>query len=128
MPDVRTERREARARMRALASEYVERFSARHPVRAAALVGSVARGDFNVWSDIDVVVVVDALPDRLPDRALALAMDAPPGVQAIGFTPPEFERAYSRGDPLAREAVELGQALRGEVFFSRFRPPRPTGG
>ncbi len=74
MPDVRTERREARARMRALASEYVERFSARHPA------------------------------------------------------PPEFERAYSPGDPLAREAVELGQALRGEVFFSRFRPPRPTGG
>lgn len=128
MPDVRAERRQTRARMRALASEYVERVCARHTVRAAALVGSVARGDFNVWSDIDVVVVVDALPDRLPDRALALALDAPPGVQPIGFTPPEFERAYRRGDPLAREAVELGQALRGEGFFSRFRPPQPKSG
>lgn len=129
MPDVLAERRQARARMRSLAAEYVERLAAHHPVRAAALVGSVARGDFNIWSDIDVVVVAEELPERPPDRALALVMDAPPGVQPIGFTPPEFERAYLRGDPLAREAVELRQTLSGEAFFSRFReeqavPPR----
>lgn len=124
MPDVLAERREARARMRSLAAEYVERLALHRPIRAAALVGSVARGDFNVWSDIDVVVVVEALPERLPDRALALVMVAPAGVQPIGFTPAEFERAYRRGDPLAREAVDLGHTLRGDEFFARFREER----
>lgn len=121
MSDVFAARRETRARMRSLAAEYVERLATRRAVRAAALVGSVARGDFNVWSDVDVVVVAEGLPERVPDRALVLAMDAPPGVQPIGFTSHEFERAYRRGDPLAREAVELGHALRGEEFFTRFR-------
>lgn len=121
MADVLAERRKDRDRMRSLAAEYVERLARRRPIRAAALVGSVARGDFNLWSDIDVVVIAEALPERLPDRALALVMDAPAGVQPIGFTPTEFERAYRRRDPLAREAVELGQTLRGEPFFSRFR-------
>lgn len=110
--------------MRSLAAEYVERLARRRPIRAAALVGSVARGDFNLWSDIDVVVIAEALPERLPDRALALVMDAPAGVQPIGFTPNEFERAYRKGDPLAREAVELRQTLHGEAFFSRFREER----
>jgi len=43
-----------------LAREFVERASHRMPIVAAAVVGSVARGDFNVWSDIDVIVIVDA--------------------------------------------------------------------
>jgi len=122
--DAVAERRAARARMRARAVDYVARLAARRDVRAAALVGSVARGDFNLWSDVDVVVVLDDLPARVPDRALELSKDAPPGIQPIGFTPAEFDRANQRGDPLAREAVELGQALRGGEFFDRFRAKR----
>ncbi len=121
MSDVIAERRREQSRMRTAAADYVERLAAHLDVIAAAMVGSAARGDFNVWSDIDVVVVAEGLPARLPDRALSLAMDAPPGVEPIGFTPAEFERAYRRGNPLAREAVELGETIRGESFFSRYR-------
>lgn len=35
--------------------------------------GSVARGDFNLWSDIDVLVVADNLPERWLDRLGRLA-------------------------------------------------------
>ena len=54
--------------------------SERLPVQAVMLTGSVARGDFNVWSDIDVVVVAESLPERLRDRlALLHAYRTEPG-------------------------------------------------
>jgi len=82
------------------------------------VVGSVARGDFNVWSDVDVVVVSEGLPARAPDRAAVLAADAPPGVQPVGFTPDEFRRAWERRNPLARSVAGEGVVLLGEAFFA----------
>ncbi len=37
-------------------------------LRAAVVIGSVARGDFHPGSDVDVIVVADHLADRLLDR------------------------------------------------------------
>lgn len=111
------DRRRERQRLIGLAREHVERFARRRPVTAAAVVGSVARGDFNVWSDVDVVIVVEGLPERAPERGRLLAIDAPPRVQAVGFTPEEFRAALAAGNPLAREAVERGVALAGESFL-----------
>lgn len=117
MAEIVEARRRERDRLIGLARGYVERLSRRLPVVAAAVVGSVARGDFNVWSDVDVIVVVDELPTRAPDRGSVLSTDAPPGVQAIGFTPHEFREALTAGNPLAREASEVGVVLRGDGFF-----------
>lgn len=117
MAEVLARRRAERERMIELARTYLERLSARVPVVAAAVAGSVARGDFNVWSDIDVVVVSDALPGRVPERSALLATDAPPGVQAVGYTREEFRRALARGDPLAASVVREGVVLRGGGFF-----------
>ncbi len=94
-----------------LARSYVERLAARVPLVAAAVGGSVARGDFNVWSDVDVVVVIERLPKRMPDRMGLLIEDAPPGVQPVGFTPEELRAAWKRGNRLVREAVETGVPL-----------------
>ncbi|MDQ3875371.1 MAG: nucleotidyltransferase domain-containing protein [Actinomycetota bacterium] len=115
--DVLAERQRERERLIALARTYVERLGRRTPVVAAAVAGSVARGDFNVWSDVDVVVVVQTLPARLPDRAALLAADAPGGVQGVGYTEPEFDRELRRGNPLVKEAVASGVILAGEEFF-----------
>ena len=100
-----------------LARTYVNQLSDRLEIVAAAVVGSVARGDFNVWSDIDVVIVAERLPARLPDRSALLALDAPGGVQPIGFTPDEFREALRRSNPLAQEAMGTGIVLRGQWFF-----------
>jgi uncharacterized protein len=124
------QRRRERERLLGLARRYVERLSRRLPLVAAAVVGSVARGDFNVWSDVDVVLVADGLPDRAPDRGSLLVADAPGGVQPVGFTPEEFERAWTKRNALAREEVEDGLVLEGEDFFrkvpllTRRLPPR----
>lgn len=100
-----------------LARTYIATLSRRLRVVAAAVVGSVARGDFNVWSDIDVVVVVEGLPSRTPDRTALLTERAPTGVQPVGFTPEEFERSSARRNPLALGVLEEGVILRGAEFF-----------
>jgi hypothetical protein len=119
-----SERRQERELLVALARAYIEALSRRLPVSAAAVVGSVARGDFNVWSDVDVVVVAPGLPERIPDRTALLSSDAPGGVQPVGFLPEEFERAWRKGNPLAREATSAGIVLQGEDFLGRFGPDK----
>jgi predicted nucleotidyltransferase len=110
---------EARARERerliALARRYGEGLAARLQVLAVVVVGSVARGDFNLWSDVDVVVVATGLPARALDRATVLLSDAPPGVQPVGFLPGEFRDAVRRGNAMAREALSIGIKVVGDV-------------
>ncbi|MBI2325632.1 MAG: nucleotidyltransferase domain-containing protein [Chloroflexi bacterium] len=111
-------RREAeRARLIALAREYVAALSIRLPIVAAAVVGSVARGDFNVWSDIDVVVVAEGLPASILERQSLLLRGAPVGIQPVGFEPDEFRAAFAKRNRLAREALEAGVVLVGDRFF-----------
>lgn len=119
MVDPLSRRREERDQLIALARCYVERLAARLPVIGAAVVGSVARGDFNVWSDVDVVVLAESLPARLVDRLDLLTRDAPPGVQPAGFTPCELRAAVSRGNPLVMELRAQGVALAGADALSR---------
>jgi len=84
---------------------------------AIVVVGSVARGDFNKWSDIDVLVVVDELPDDFRARHALLGPTArPPGVQAIVWTPAELaDRRTRRTDPIAREAYDVGVVVHGRL-------------
>jgi uncharacterized protein len=118
MADVLAERARERDELIALARTYVERLSSDLTVLAAAVVGSVARGDFNVWSDVDVVVVAESLPTRAPERAQALGRVAPPRVQPIGFTPAEVRAADTKGNPLVREAQTVGILLVGTEFLA----------
>ena len=113
MADVVAERREERDRLIGLAREYAVRLSAALPIEVATVIGSVARGDFNVWSDVDVLVVSEALPSRTLDRIAFLSADAPPRVQPIGLRRNEFQDELERGNPIAREAVERGVVLVG---------------
>ena len=114
-------RRRERDRLLGLAREYVDRLSSRIPVVAAAAVGSVARGDFNVWSDVDVVVVAEGLPERYPDRSAVLLAEAQARIQPVGFTADEFEVAWEKGNALVKEAAERSVPLLGDGFLRRPR-------
>ena len=83
-------------------------------VRALVVFGSVARGDFNVWSDVDVLVVAERLPSRLRDR-LELFGGAEPGLEVVAWTPHEWRQALERGNRIAREACEHGVWLVGSA-------------
>lgn len=96
------------------AREYVSLLAARLDLVGAAVIGSVARGDFNVWSDVDVVVVAHGLPDRYLDRASLLSLVPGRGIEAVAFTPQELRTAYEKGDPRVVELERYAVFLSGE--------------
>lgn len=104
----RAERRELVARARRFAAALPADLS----VRAVVVFGSVARGDFNLWSDVDVLVVADRLPERLLDRLDALGRP-PPRVQPVAWTPGEWRAQRRRDNPIAAEALADGVWLVG---------------
>lgn len=105
-------RRQQRDALLAAARRFVAALDADLAIRAAAVFGSVARGDFNEWSDLDVLVVAERLPARALDRYEALG-ELPPRVQVVPWTPGDWRRELSRSNPIAVEAVELGVWLLG---------------
>jgi predicted nucleotidyltransferase len=76
------------------------------------IAGSVARGDFNLWSDVDLLVVADKLAPRLLDRFDQLG-PRPPSVEPHPMTSAEARSRLARGDPLVLEAIERGIWLVG---------------
>ena len=117
------ERRRAEREQRlALAREHVEQIGRRIPMTGAVVAGSIARGDFNLWSDIDVVVVSDALPAPGPARDQALAGEAAPGLELHGYTSAEFTQALEHCDRLALEAAERGVVLFGALPSGEQQP------
>ena len=79
---------------------------------SAVLVGSYARGDFNEWSDVDVLLI-GQFEGRPPERVERVR--APPGFEVIPLTPEEAVRAAEKGNPLLVEAVERGVVLRDDL-------------
>ncbi len=82
-------------------------------VMAVVVFGSVARGDFNKWSDIDVLVVAEHLPPASRDRVDLLFAHRPGGLEPVGWTPSELAERRRRRDPIACEADEVGVVVRG---------------
>ncbi len=105
------ERRAERESLIESARRHVQHLERRLALQRAVVVGSVARGDFNVWSDVDVVVVADGLPDRAVDRLELLWEGRPPRVEVIGFTPAELEDARRRRNPMVVEMDSIGVPL-----------------
>ena len=76
----------------------------------AILYGSYARGDFNVWSDIDLIVASEAFEGtRFLDRYDVVSKHVEPGVEAVLLTPRELVDAL--GKPAWRQALAAGSAL-----------------
>jgi len=71
------------------------------------LYGSYARGDFNLWSDIDVIVVSEAFKGVNPLRRYdMIAAYIPPGFEVKCLTPDEAARYLSK--PWGREILREG--------------------
>jgi predicted nucleotidyltransferase len=103
-------REHERERLLGVARDYVAGLPP--DIRAAVVFGSVARGDFNLWSDVDLLLVADAFPHRWQDR-LDLLPPRPAAVQPIAWTVAEWAQQLARNNPIAREALEWGVWLRG---------------
>jgi len=84
----------------ATARTYAERLRQRLGALTAWLYGSVARGTFKDWSDIDVFIVAETLPSHPLQRNDLLYQDAPIGVEPKGWTKAEFESRLANRDPV----------------------------
>ena len=89
------------------ARDYVRAKATTLPIRSAYLVGSMARGDFNLWSDIDIVIVSDGLRGSFLERQ-DLFSDRPPGFEIFPYTPEEFHSERERKNPIVVEADDVG--------------------
>lgn len=110
------ERRRTEQRDRiAAAADWAARLSRRLAIEAVVVFGSVARGDFNKWSDLDVLVIAPELPASARERLALLMADAPPGLQPVGWTPSELAERRTRRDPIARECDDVGVVVWGTL-------------
>lgn len=114
-------RRAEQSEMIETARRYVQTLRERLEIQRAWVAGSVARGDFNVWSDIDLVLVAAELPERGLERQ-DVFIDAPARVQVVAYTSEELARALERRDPLATEASTSGIDVLGSGPAGE-RPP-----
>ncbi len=121
------ERRETWKQLRELAEQFAEKV---HDVLGSVTVwlyGSVARGDFNFWSDIDVLIVAENLPEHPLKRLDLLMQLAPPKVEPIGYTKTEFDVLLAKRHPnlmaILSEAIclrdDLGLAERVAIELKR---------
>ena len=87
---------------------WVERLRARLGKATVILYGSYARGDFNLWSDVDVIIVSEAFEGtRFTRRWLLIEpTQPPPGVEAVAWTPREAAERLSK--PAWRHALSHG--------------------
>ncbi len=79
-------RRDERAQAIACAQTYATTLAVEIPLAAAVVFGSYARGDFNTWSDIDVLVLADVLPTDSQERLELLWRHRPGGLEPVGWT------------------------------------------
>lgn len=97
-----------------VARSWAERLGGGLALQAAVVFGSVARGDFNKWSDIDVLVISDELPPTQRERLdLLVGRATPPGVQPVGWTTPELLARRAGRDPIAVESDLVGVVVLG---------------
>jgi len=103
---------EWRRRLRRNIIEEATYWAGKLPFKATAiLIGSYAKGDFNLWSDVDILLVSEELNGNPIERLKAL--DIPPGFQVIPLTPKEYRKLTLKRNPII-EAAENGVVLRDD--------------
>ena len=113
--EVLARRRADRERRLSHARNYADGLPDALGIIAVVVFGSVARGDFSEVSDLDVLVVAEAMPPDPVERQRAVGSPATGGLAAVVWTPDEFAEQHRRGNPVAVEAVDVGVVVRGSL-------------
>lgn len=123
------ERRRQRREAQRLAADYVQQLRKLLGPLTGVLYGSFARGDFNLGSDIDVLIVSDSLPTHPLARSELLYRFVRGGIEPKGYTAAEFARMLRSNNPIALEAREHGITLWDDGLLSEaMRPGHPLSG
>lgn len=128
MNELARERTRRREELVAAASRYADSIAHQFGPATVLLYGSVARGDFNLWSDVDVLVVSDALPQDPLARAEQLQLLALPGMEPKGLTLSEYKDAEAKDHPFLRELADHCLVLRDDLGFRKSAGPSAGSG
>jgi predicted nucleotidyltransferase len=91
------------------------RETAGHDVKTVILFGSIARGNANIRSDIDLAVIAPAGWDGRTDLEDAVRTRLGNNCDVLVFTPEDFARLAGTGEPAVREIFTDGVALIGSI-------------
>ncbi|MFQ6043385.1 MAG: nucleotidyltransferase domain-containing protein [Candidatus Poribacteria bacterium] len=71
--------------------------------------GSYARGDYDQYSDLDIIIVCDTqLPFVERFREFHQLFQLPIAIEPLVYTPQEFEGMVKRENPFITQALEYG--------------------
>ena len=87
------------------------------------LYGSLARGDFNERSDVDLIVISSEFPESYYKRAELLyrMIETLDPIEPLGFTPDEFINMIEKRHCTSFFAISEGKALYGENYFNKLK-------
>jgi len=81
------------------------------------LYGSMARGDNNLWSDIDFLVISDKLPQNLRKRLEFLYSLTEMSIEVKGYTRTEFLNMIEKRNPIALDSLYEGKIIADDGFW-----------
>ena len=93
------------------AQEYIKRLKGVLDPISAAIYGSVVRGDFNIGSDIDILVISDSLAKDPLERMKVLYRYVKGREEPKGYRLDEFRRMIKRKHPTAIGIMNEGKIL-----------------
>jgi predicted nucleotidyltransferase len=80
------------------------------------LFGSMASGDVDEWSDLDLVIIKETQqPFIKRSEEIALLCLAPVGVDYLVYTPAEFEQMVADKNPFVLEEI----IKKGKILYER---------
>jgi predicted nucleotidyltransferase len=98
--------------------KYIEALKILKP-KLVILHGSIARKEFGLGSDVDLIVVSDNLPDKIMNRIKLLyeidETKAPLDIK--GYKSEEIRKMIKKGNPLIMDAIEDGIILFADENF-----------
>lgn len=84
-------------------------------VETVILFGSIARGEADMGSDVDLAVLATAGWDGRPDLEDAVRLRLGNDCDVLAFTPHDFTRLAAAGEPVVRDILADGIALIGSI-------------
>ncbi len=78
------------------------------------LIGSYARGDFNLWSDIDLLIIANFNGNPLQRLK---SIDFPAGYETILLTPNEINKLKDKNTKFITDAFKDGIILRDDFNY-----------
>jgi predicted nucleotidyltransferase len=98
-------------------AEYSKVISSKLGKFTGVLYGSMARGDNNIWSDIDFLVISDKLPENPLKRLEFLYSLTETPIEVKGYTRNEFLKMIEKRNPTALDSLVEGKIIADDGFW-----------